>query len=65
MGQKYDKPNAPNRLNDLIDEIADRRPNCNIIVAKITPFSGDWNNEHEVEPYNHQIEHFVVPTQQV
>lgn len=61
MGQNYDLYNAPSRLYNLIQAISQRRPECHIIVAKITPFAGGWNNVNQVEPFNWEIENWVVP----
>lgn len=61
MGQNYDLENAPSRLLNLIQAIGQRRPESHIIVAKITPFAGDWNNVNQVEPLNLEIQDWVVP----
>lgn len=61
MGQNYNINNAPQRLLALIEQLAARRPNCHIILANVAPFRGEWNNENQIEPFNAQIESWVVP----
>ena len=62
VGQNNDLSNAPQRLLGLVEQLAARRPDCHIILSNIAPFFGEWNNEHQIEPFNAQIQSWVVPT---
>ena len=52
--QNYDLPNAPARLNALIDQIAAARPSASIVVSTLVP-SRNATNNGRVQAFNAQV----------
>ncbi|HEY9849703.1 MAG TPA: SGNH/GDSL hydrolase family protein, partial [Leptolyngbyaceae cyanobacterium] len=53
--QNYDLANAPNRLNNLIDTIANKLPNTELLVSSILPITRNSTQQQQAIDFNSYI----------